>query len=162
MGNSDLAGELAYDRSQKVPHLVGKLKSNWLDFNDVAPLVGMPEQPAPATPAAAQPEQRKARKPSDPTRKVLPTAALDLARMKAMNSEVTYAAAKVTNARHLPVDRISAGVNLKNGVLKLDPLSFGIAGGTVAGQLQIDSHGNPAVVQAHLKASSSCSAATRM
>ena len=74
--------------------------------------------------------------------------------MKAMNSEVTYAAAKVTNARHLPLDRISAGVNLKNGVLKLDPLSFGIAGGTMAGQLHIDSHSNPAVVEAHLNAKS--------
>ena len=43
--------------------------------------------------------------------------------MKAMNAQVTYSATKVTNARHLPVDRISAGVNLENGVLKLDPLS---------------------------------------
>ena len=49
LGNSDLSGELAYDRTQKVPHLVGNLKSNWLDFNDVAPLVGMPEQPAHAS-----------------------------------------------------------------------------------------------------------------
>jgi AsmA family protein len=108
------------------PQLVGNLKSNWLDFNDVAPLVGMPEQPAPGSPAVA--EAHKAKKPHDPTRKILSTAPLDLARMKAMNSEVTYMAAKVTNARHLPVDRISAVVNLKNGVLKLNPLSFGIAG----------------------------------
>ena len=63
-------------------------------------------------------EAHKAKKPHDPTRKILPTAPLDLARMKAMNSEVTYMAAKVTNARHLPIDRISA-VNLKNGVLNL-------------------------------------------
>jgi AsmA family protein len=156
LGNSDLSGEIAYDRSQKVPHLAGKLKSDWLDFNDVAPLVGVPEQPARGTPAVAQAQERKPKpgKPSDPTRKVLPTAPLDLARMKAMNAQVTYSAAKVTNARHLPVDRISAGVNLENGVLKLDPLSFGFAGGTVTGQLNIDSHSDPAAVQAHLKARS--------
>ena len=133
------------------------MKSNWLDFNDVAPLVGMPEQPAARDAPRWRRRSRSSarrKKPSDPTRKVLPTAPLDLARMKAMNSEVTYAAAKITNARHLPVDRISAGVNLKNGVLKLDPLSFGIAGGTMAGQLHIDSHSNPAVVEAHLKAKS--------
>jgi uncharacterized protein involved in outer membrane biogenesis len=153
LGNSDLSGELAYDRTQKVPQLVGNLKSNWLDFNDLAPLVGIPEQPAPGSPAVAQ-EAHKAKKPHDPTRKILPTAPLDLARMKAMNSEVTYMAAKVTNARHLPIDRISAGVNLKNGVLKLDPLSFGIAGGTMTGQLHIDSHSNPATVEAHLKGKS--------
>lgn len=157
LGNSDLSGELAFDRAQKVRHLSGKLKSNLLDFNDLAPLVGLPEQPATAKPVAvaeAQPGQRKPKKPKDPTRKVLPTAPLDLARLKAMNSEVTYTAAKVTNARHFPLDRVSAGVNLRNGVLKLDPLNLGIAGGTVAGRLHIDSHVNPAAVEVHLNAKS--------
>jgi len=144
LGNSDLSGELAYDRARKVPHLVGKLQSNLLDFEDLAPLVGLPEQPG----------QRQANKPRDSTRKVLPTTPLDLARLKAMNSEVMYTAAKVTNAKHFPLDRVSAGVNLKDGVLKLDPLNLGIAGGTVAGRLHIDSHSNPAVVEVHLDAKS--------
>jgi len=162
LGNSDLSGELAYDRAQKVPHLVGKLQSNLLDFEDLAPLVGLPEQPRsaastlrPAVAAAeAQPGQRTAKKPRDPKRKVLPTTPLDLARLKAMNSEVRYTAAKVTNAKHFPLDRVSTGVNLKDGVLKLDPLNLGIAGGTVAGRLHIDSHSNPAVVEVHLNAKS--------
>lgn len=159
LGNSDLSGQLAYDRAQKVPHLAGKLRSDLLDFEDLAPLVGLPEQPRSAqaarrpaaTVAQAQPGQRK---PRDPNRKVLPTAPLDLARLKAMNSEVTYTAAKVTNAKKFPLDRVSAGVNLRNGVLKLDPLSLGIAGGSVAGRLHIDSHVNPAVVEVHLNAKS--------
>ena len=160
LGNSDLSGELAYDRAQKVPHLVGKLKSNQLDFEDLAPLVGLPEQPRSAAQtsqvevAQARPGQRKPEKPRDPTRKVLPTTPLDLARLKAMNSEVMYTAAKVTNAKHFPLDRISTGVNLTDGVLKLDPLSLGIAGGTVAGRLHIDSHTNPAAVEVHLNAKS--------
>ena len=144
LGNSDLSGELAYDRAPKVPHLFGKLQSNLLDFEDLAPLVGLPEQPG----------QRQANTPRDPTRKVLPATPLDLARLKAMNSEVMYTAAKVTNAKHFPLDRVSAGVNLKDGVLKLDPLNLGIAGGTVAGRLHIDSHSNPAVVEVHLDAKS--------
>lgn len=162
LGNSDLSGELAYDRAQKVPHLVGKLRSNLLDFEDLAPLVGLAEQPGtaaaarrvPVAVAEAQPEQRKPKKPKDPTRKVLPTTPLDLARLKAMNSEVTYTAAKVTNSKQFPLDRISTGVNLKNGVLKLDPLNLGIAGGTVAGRLHIDSHTNPAAVEVRLDAKS--------
>ena len=157
LGNSDLSGELAFDRGQKVRHLTGKLKSNLLDFNDLAPLVGLPEQPSSAKPVAvaeAQPGQRKPKKPRDPTRKVLPTGPLDLARLKAMNSDVTYTAVKVTNSKQFPLDRISAGVNLRNGVLKLDPLNLGIAGGTVAGRLHIDSHTNPAAVEVHLNAKS--------
>ena len=158
LGNSDLSGELAFDRSQKVRHLSGKLRSNVLDFEDLAPLVGLPEQPASVKPVAVaeaqQPGQRKPKKPRDPTRKVLPTGPLDLARLKTMNSDVTYTAVKVVNAKQFPLDRISAGVNLRNGVLKLDPLNLGIAGGTVAGRLQIDSHTNPAAVEAHLNAKS--------
>ena len=51
LGNTDMKGELAYDRAQKVPHLAGKLRSNWLDFDDLAPIVGLPEQPPKAAPA---------------------------------------------------------------------------------------------------------------
>lgn len=159
LGNTDMAGELAYDRAQKVPHLAGKLKSNWLDFDDLAPLVGLAEQPRSAAGRRAAPAQeeakagqRKPKQPKDPARKVLPTTPIDLARLKAMNSEVTYSAAKVTNARYLPLDRLSVGVRLKNGVLNLDPLNLGIAGGSVAGRLHIDSHVNPAAVEVHLDA----------
>ena len=72
--------------------------------------------------------------------------------MKAMNAEVTYAAVKVTNAGNFPLDRISANVRLNDGVLDLEPLGLGIAGGTVAGSLHIDSHANPVVVHAKLSA----------
>jgi len=163
LGNSDLGGELAFDRKQKVPHLAGTLKSNVLDFEDLAPLVGLEEQPrsAAARPevkvAQPQPGQRKPKAPKalrDPSRKVLPTTPLDLARLKAMNSEVTYTAAKVTNSKKFPLERVHTGVNLRNGVLKLDPLNLGIAGGSVAGRLHIDSHVNPAVVEVHLNAKS--------
>ena len=161
LGNTDVAGELAYDRAQKVPHLAGQLKSNWLDFNDLAPLVGLPEQPSSAA-AKRKPQlagnapagERAPRQPKEAGRKVLPTTPLDLARLKAMNSEVTYSAAKVTNAGKFPLERIWVGVRLYNGVLNLDPLNLGIAGGTVAGRLHIDSHASPAVVQVSLDAKS--------
>lgn len=149
LGNSDLGGELAFDRKQKVPHLVGKLRSNLLDFEDLAPLVGLPEQPRSAGAA-----RKAAKAPKDPNRKVLPTTPLDLARLKAMNSEVTYTAVRVTNAKKFPLERVHAGINLRNGVLKLEPLNLGIAGGTVAGRLHIDSHVNPAAVEADLHAKS--------
>jgi AsmA family protein len=158
LGNTDMAGELAYDRAQRVPHLVGKLRSSLLDFNDLAPLVGLPEQASSAMasrPSAGdQAQQRQPTAPKDRTRKVLPNTPIDLARLKAMNSEVAYTAAKVTNAGKFPLERVSAGVRLQNGVLHLDPLSLGIAGGSVAGRLHIDSRVSPAVVQVNLNARS--------
>lgn len=143
LGNTDLAGELAYDRAQKVPQLAGKLQSKWLDFNDLAPLVGLPEQTAAA---------RQSRDNADD--KVLPTSRLDLTRLNAMNSEVSYSAAKVTNAGKLPLERMSVGVRLRDGVLNLDPLNLGFAGGTVSGKMRVDGHGTPVAAEVRLHAKS--------
>jgi AsmA family protein len=165
LGDTDIKGELSYDRAQKVPHLAGKLRSNLLDFDDLAPIIGLPEQPSkPASVRVAQAEPepkkgllggtRKPKVPRDPNRKVLPKAPLDLARLKAMNSEVAYSAAKVVNARWFPLERGSVNIRLKDGVLNLDPMNLGIAGGTVAGKLRIDSHVQPAATEVHLNARS--------
>ncbi|MDQ6881508.1 MAG: AsmA family protein, partial [Pseudomonadota bacterium] len=159
LGNSDLTGQLAYDRSQKVPLLTGKLQSRALDFDDLAPLVGLPEQPRSAAlsagagagvPAAAVQKARLTREPG----KVLPTASLDLARLKAMNADVQYAAARVTNVRQLPLDRMSVHVLLKDGVLRLEQMDLGVAGGDLAGQMRIDGNSNPAVAEVKLDARS--------
>jgi AsmA family protein len=156
LGNSDLSGDLSFDRARKVPHLAGKLKSNELDFDDLAPVVGLPEQPRSAAgaqkvaadgPAGAA---HKTKKPKDPTRKVLPRKPLDLKRLKAMNAEVTYSAAHIKNAGKMPLDRAALRVRLENGVLQLDQMNLGIASGTVTGRLRIDSHSDPAVADVHL------------
>jgi len=156
LGNTDMKGELAFDRAQKVPYLAGKLRSNWLDFDDLAPIVGLPEQPAKAASVrqVADAGKRKAKAPADPNRKVLPNAPIDFARLRAMNSEVAYSAAKVTNSRWFPLERGAVNVRLRDGVLILDSMNLGIAGGTVAGRVQIDSHSNPAVTKVDLKARS--------
>jgi AsmA family protein len=156
LGNSDLSGELSLDRERDVPQLAGHLMSKWLDFNDLAPLVGMEDKPR--GPAAESRQSfsgaKAARPPRDPGRKVLPQTALDLARLKAMNADVSYTAARVTNVRQLPLERVAVRARLKDGVLRLDPMNLGMAGGTLTGRLRIDSHANPAVGEAHLNARS--------
>ncbi|MEJ6024260.1 AsmA family protein [Ramlibacter sp. PS4R-6] len=162
LGHSDVAGRLAYDKQKDVPHLVGALRSNLLDFNDLAPLVGLQDKPrgpkvdqvedAQAKAETGNPRAKAKKPPRDPNRKVLPTATLDLARLKAMNSDVHFVAAKVTNVQHLPLDRFDLRVRLQDGVLNLDPMKLGVAGGTLNGALRIDSHANPAVTEVKLHA----------
>jgi uncharacterized protein involved in outer membrane biogenesis len=50
----------------------------------------------------------------------------------------------------LPLDKGSVHVKLKAGVLQLDPVSLGVAGGTVAGRIQIDSNVTPAAFSTRL------------
>ena len=159
LGNSDLQGQLAFDRSQPVALLKGQLQSRVLDFDDLAPLVGLPEQPRSAaalpqvagSPATAPRVVAAAARPS---RKVLPTAQIDLARLKAMNADVRYSAADITHARQLPLERMSLHIHLKDGALLLDPMQLGVAGGRLEGRLRIDGKTNPAAAEVKLDARS--------
>jgi AsmA family protein len=159
LGASDLHGDLSFDRSQKVPLLTGKLESKSLDFDDLAPLVGLPEQ---AHSAAAVPQVKGAHPEPIPTapkvrggtRRILPTAAIDLDRLHRMNADVTYLASKVSNVKGLPIDRLNVHVALKDGRLLLDPMKVGFAGGTIVGRIRIDGNSNPAVAETHLDARS--------
>ncbi|WP_082522175.1 AsmA family protein [Ramlibacter sp. Leaf400] len=164
LGNTDMAGDLSFDRSQSVPRLAGKLQSRVLDFVDLAPVIGLdddrrgaPGQQQKVSQAQAAAKEAKAsgkKPPKDPNRKVLPAAPLDVSRLKAMNADVRIDAARVVNAKGLPLDRMGVNVRLDNGVLVLDPLDLGVAGGRLAGRVRIDANAQPAVVQTKLDARS--------
>ncbi len=151
LGRSDLAGNLAFDRSHAVPLLSGRLQSRVLDFDDLAPLVGLPEQPrsAAAGPAVTPPAAQRT---GAPAGRVLPTATLDLQRLRAMDADVRYSAAAISNVRALPLDKADLQIKLKAGVLDLAPLQLGVAGGQLAGRLRIDGAQNPAAVAVKLDA----------
>jgi uncharacterized protein involved in outer membrane biogenesis len=156
LGNSDLQGELSFDRSHKVPLLTGKLHSASLDFDDLAPLVGLPEQPrsAAALPEVAgarpAPLVRVASARGDPDRKLLPTTALDVDRLQRMDADVSYQADRISHVKQLPLDRVSVHARLKEGVLLLDPFNLGVATGTLAGRVSIDANSSPALAEVHL------------
>lgn len=155
LGNSDLAGELSFDRGRNVPLLTGNVASQSLDFDDLAPLVGLPEQPrsAAAVPQVTGPRRAPVNAaPRDPKRKVLPTAMLDAPRLKAMEADVNYQAARITHVKQLPLERMRVHVVMKEGRLQLDPLDVGIAGGSMKGSLRIDGNSKPAIAEVHLDA----------
>jgi uncharacterized protein involved in outer membrane biogenesis len=146
LGNTDLAGEMSFDKSGNVPQLAGQLHSRALDFDDLAPLIGMKEQPTARQKAAAP----QGKRPRDPNRKVLPTTKLDVARLQTMNADVRFSADKIVNAKQLPLDRASVHARLTNGVLQLEPLDLGVAGGRMTGRVRIDSKSTPVAVQLKL------------
>lgn len=138
LGKSDLSGALSFDQSAAVPMLTGKVASKLLDFADLGPVIGLAPSASSGSSAAAA------------SRKVLPVATLDVARLKAMNADVTYAAADIRHVKVLPLDRGSVHVKLTDGVLQLDPVSLGVAGGTVAGRIHIDANVVPAAFSTRL------------
>lgn len=154
LGNSDLRGDLAFDRRVAVPVLTGKLESRTLDFVDLAPLVGLQEQPRSAAGVPQVRGQRPAPVRTASDGKVLPTAELDVDRLRRMNADVTYRAARITHVRQLPLDRMSVHVRLKDGVLDLQQMNLGVAGGSLAGRIRIDGTKDPALAEVRLDARS--------
>lgn len=150
LGSSDLSGALSFDTSAAVPLLTGKVQSKVLDFADLAPVIGLapPAGPTPAktvaAKAGAEPVPAKKTTAGVAPRKVLPVATLDVTRLKAMNADVVYSAADIRHVQVLPLDKGSVHVKLTGGVLQLEPVSLGIAGGTVAGSIRIDANLVPA------------------
>ncbi|WP_345538136.1 AsmA family protein [Variovorax defluvii] len=154
LGLSDIGGDMRFDQSAKLPYLSGQLRSSVMDMDDLGPLIGLPptERSANAVDGVAPPptitEVKRARR--DPGRKVLPTATLDFERLRAMNADVKYTADRIRNVRELPLDQGAVQVKLKDGVLTLDPLKLGVAGGSLAGAIRIDGTRNPADIRAAL------------
>ncbi|MBT9474814.1 AsmA family protein [Polaromonas sp.] len=138
LGKSDLSGALSFDQSAAVPMLTGKVASKLLDFADLGPVVGLAPSGSSGRIAGAA------------SGKVLPVATLDVDRLKAMNADVTYAAADIRHVKALPLDKGSVHVKLKDGVLDLEPVSLGVAGGSVAGRIHIDANVVPAAFNTRL------------
>ena len=143
LGKSDVSGDLRFDTSAAVPMLTGKIQSKVLDFEDLLPVIGLPVRASPAA-AASQPSANNQPNPSASSKKVLPTATLDLVRLKAMHADVIYSALDIRHAAQLPLDKGSVHVKLNQGILQLEPLVLGVAGGSLAGRITVDVNVLPA------------------
>lgn len=165
LGSSDLSGQLSFDTAGEKAMLTGKVQSKVLDFVDLAPVIGLPvvatssgsstsaslsSMVADATVLVAPVAKTKLQKTVSTSGKVLPTATLDLMRLKAMNADVTYSAADIRHVEQLPLDSGSVRVRLNNGVLQLDPVALGVAGGKLAGRMTIDVNTQPAAFDTRL------------
>ncbi|MFI5447197.1 AsmA family protein [Polaromonas sp. UC242_47] len=153
LGQSDISGNLVYDRSDRLALLSGKLQSRALDFEDLGPLVGVPsDRSGKTTKTIAKSQPSSAAKQVQAAGKVLPSATLDLARLSSMNADILYKVDEVKNAKGLPLERLDAHIRLTDGVLQLDPLDMGVAGGKLVGQIRLDANAKPVMVQARLDA----------
>ncbi|EST15513.1 hypothetical protein EDP1_1969 [Pseudomonas putida S610] len=143
IGDSDIHGDLAYVASKPRPKLTGKLVSNQLLFKDLAPLIG----------ADSNAEQKArggaSKQPSD---KVLPVEEFRTDRWRAMDADVTFTGKRIVHSEQLPFNDLSAHVILEDGLLRLEPLRFGVAGGNLASRIRLDGRNVPLQGRARLTA----------
>jgi uncharacterized protein involved in outer membrane biogenesis len=134
VGGTDLAGSFDYSTGGARPKLSGEIASKELQFSDLAPLIGADSN--------AQKQQRGDATPQ-PADRVLPVEPFRTERWRAMDADVKFSGARILHGDALPIEALNTHLVMDNGVLTLDPLRFGLAGGTAAGSLRLDGSKSP-------------------
>lgn len=121
VGRSDLGGDLSVDTAPKRTMLRGKLRSALLDIADLGGFIGAD----PGASAAAR-------------GRVLPQAEFNLDKLRRIDADISLQAGRFTNRDRLPLDGLKAHLLLADGVLRLEPVDFGVAGGHVRSLVWFD------------------------
>ena len=135
VGDSDLGGSAAVTVGRKRPLLEANLVSKRLDFDDLAGFVGAPPQTGGEE--AANAEQRAEAAALAADARVLPDTPYDLTKLRAMDADVRWKAHRI-NAPTLPIEDMEAHLLLEAGLLRLEPLNFGVAEGDIRSTVRMD------------------------
>ena len=143
IGSSDIHGDLKYAASQPRPKLSGKLVSNQLLMADLGPLIG-----------AESNTEQKARggASKQPAGKVLPVEEFRTERWRDMDADVEFTGKRIVQSAELPFTDLYTHLVLNNGVLSLEPLRFGVAGGKLDAQIRLNGRDTPLEGRAKLTA----------
>ena len=127
VGDSDLAGDLAIEPGEERSLLTADLVSERLDFDDLAGFIG------------ARPEIDDSNDAPDDgggSDRLLPDTAVDLERLRAMDMDVHFVGSEVL-APGYALEKMEASLNLRDGLAVVEPMYFGIAGGSIDGRLRL-------------------------
>jgi AsmA family protein len=135
IGDSDMQGDASFELGRERRRLQASVVSTRLDFDDLGVLVGAPPSTQPGETASQ--EQREAAEAMKARPNVLPDSPFNLDKLRTMDADVTLLAARI-NAPKLPLEQMDVHLQLNDGVLKLDPLDFKVAGGAIASRVNLD------------------------
>ena len=170
IGDSDIAGTFQVDTGGKRPAMKADLVSKLLDLADLGPLVGArpagaqgvrQAAPPPAPEAAMTTQARTTQARTTQARTVpvppgqghvLPDMPFKTERWDSVDAEVTLKAKTIRRAKELPLEDLLAHLSLRDSVLKLDPLNFGVAGGHLNAVISLDGSKDPIQARAQLRA----------
>lgn len=141
IGDSDIRGSLAYSQGNPRPKLQGTLESLQLRMADLGPLIGVNSGKDSAKTARAK--AQRGEKSTQPADRVLPHDTFDTQSWKAMDADVRFRGKRIEHSSSLPISDLSTHLILKNGDLLLDPLRFGIAGGSLNATVRLQGDRSP-------------------
>jgi uncharacterized protein involved in outer membrane biogenesis len=147
IGESDIHGSLTYATGKPRPKLEGDVESRQLRLADLGPLIGVNSGNK-----ASKTEQRKGEATPQPAGKVLPYDRFETDKWQLMDADVRFKGRRIEHGGTLPISDLSTHVILERGDLRLQPLRFGLANGTIAGSLHLQGDKKPLQGSANLQA----------
>ena len=141
VGSSDFTGSLAVDTSGPRLVLTGEFASTKTVLADLAGFVG--GEPGKAEAPNATPKRRAAAQKEAVDPKALPEKKVGLERLNEIDAHVIYRVKRL-ESDYLPLDDLTAKLDLENGRLRLKPLNFGIGKGRIAATVDLDARRMPA------------------
>lgn len=150
IGDSDIHGSLTYTTGKPRPKLEGDLESRQLRLADLGPLIGVDS--GKGGEKAKQAEQKKGEKSIQPADKVLPYDRFETDKWNTMDADVRFKGKRIEHGSTLPISDLTTHIILQNADLKLQPLKFGLAGGTISSNIRLEGDKKPMQGRAEIQA----------
>jgi uncharacterized protein involved in outer membrane biogenesis len=146
VGTSDIAGSASIDHSHDRPKLTAKVSSQHMDIADLGGFLGTTPGSVKKGTAAPSVEAHAL-----PAGKLFPDTPYNLAKLRAMDADVRVKVEHLS-ATAVPMENMDAHLLLESGVLRLDPLNFGVADGSIRGTIRMDARGKVLGTQSRIQA----------
>ncbi|MBY4953928.1 AsmA family protein [Pantoea sp. DY-17] len=150
IGDSDIHGSLTYRQGKPRPTLTGELTSNQLRMEDLGPLIGV--NSGKGSEKTQQAKAQRGEASSQPADRVLPHDKFDTKSWDVMDADVKFSGKRIQHSSKLPLSDLYTHLQLKNGDLLLDPLRFGMAGGSINSTIHLEGDRSPMRGRADLHA----------
>ena len=150
IGSTDVRGSGAYVVREPRPLLTVNLECDLLKFADLGPLVGVQTESRPGKLQAGQAAvatRERARATEKATRgdRLLPAGTFDPERLRLIDADATLVAHRVDAPGPIPIEGLKAALQLRDAVLRVEPLEIGVAGGKAVTKATLDARTGPAL-----------------
>ncbi|MEW5290494.1 AsmA family protein [Erwinia papayae] len=150
IGDSDIHGSMTWSQIKPRPKLQGTLESRQLRMADLGPLIGVKSGKGSDKTEKAKAARGEAS--NQPADRVLPHDKFDTKSWDVMDADVKFSGKRIEHSDSLPLSDLYTHLVLKNGDLLLDPLRFGMAGGTLNSTIHMAGDTTPMRARADLHA----------
>ncbi len=147
VGHSDLEGSIAVDPGAERPHMTADLASKLVDLTDLGGFIGATPGPAGG---GQTPQQRREKAAAARSPNLLPDQPISLPKLQAADVDLKYRGHRI-QGRSIPLDDLAVDLTIRDGAIRVHPVSFGVGRGRISGTVDLTPKGKALAVKADVE-----------